>query len=637
MVSKNIVVVAALLSVLNLRAADPKYPVSEIPEELKSGVNAIFREDHLRFRILSKRSGIMYVHQVITILNDKGKNYATKTVAYDKLSKIKDLNGVVYDQDGKQLKKLKNSQIYDQSAYESSTLFSDDRFKYVDLSQTTYPYTVEFDYEVEYNYLFHIPGFSVLDEENMSVVNSSYTLEFLPGLAPRYKTNNISDKPLTGKTPDGLDFLAWKFSTVKPINFEALSNRYEHISWISAAPSQFEYDNYAGSMNTWDEFGRWIISLNTGRRELPESVKQNLKKLTANLKTNEEKVKAVYEYLQARTRYVSIQLGIGGYQPFEASVVDQTGYGDCKALSNYTIAMLEAIGIKANYVLIDAGENASPIETDFPSTQFNHAIAAVPNGKDTLWLECTSQTNPFGYQGTFTGDRKALMITDEGAKIVNTSRYTADENIQSRIANVKVELSGDAAAKIKTTYRGLEYENGHLNFLLQSQSDDQKKWVQNHTNIPSFDVVSFEMKDHRGKIPSASVLLNLSLKRYSTVSGKRIFLAPNLMNKFTYVPEKIDVRKTPFNLRSTYTHYDTINFELPEGIYPEFLPDPVKLSSRFGEYHSTFTIESGKLVYVRKLRMNKGQFLPEQYKEFGEFLKSINKADNTKVVFLSKT
>src|SRR5690606_4540730 len=103
--------------------------------------------------------------------------------------------------------------------------------------------------------------------------------------------------------------------------------------------------------------------------------------------------------------------------------VEKTGYGDCKALSNYMVALLGSVGIKGYYSLIMAGENFTPLQTDFPSSQFNHVVVAVPNGSDTLWLECTSQTQPFGYLGSFTDDRYALMILDDGATLVKTGSY----------------------------------------------------------------------------------------------------------------------------------------------------------------------------------------------------------------------
>jgi hypothetical protein len=617
-------------------AGDPKYPVSAIPEALKNNVNAVIREDQMVFRILSKSKATLFIRQVVTILNDKGKDYATEFVGYDKLSKIRDLNGTVYDANGKQLKRLKNSDIYDQSAFDGFSLYSDARFKMIDLAQGAYPYTVEFEYELEFKYLFYIPRFVLGNKERVSVQHASCVLQFPEGLAPRYKTVNTDVKPKHERA-NGFESLTWSFENLTPIKFEPHSPSEKMVAAIIAAPSQFEYDSYSGTMGSWDEFGQWVISLNKGRNMLPEATKAKIRQLTEPLKTREQKVKAVYEYMQNKTRYVSIQLGIGGYQPFEASTVDETGYGDCKALSNYTVSLLESIGIKAHYVLIRAGEEPAEFFVDFPSSQFNHAIVAVPNGADTLWLECTSQTNPFGYQGSFTGDRKALLITDNGAKVVNTTHYTAEQNLKSRSADVHVALTGDARAIIKTVYAGLQYENGNLNAKLNNQYDEQKKWIEANTGIPSFDINSFSMANNKDKIPSAEVKLDLQLRRYATISGKRIFLTPNLMNRFSYIPDKVESRKTSVVRRTAYTDLDTIRYHLPEGVYPEFLPEPVKLKSTFGEYEATYKVDQGSLVYIRKLKMNKGEFPPESYQEMIDFFKGMNKADNTKLVFMSKT
>jgi transglutaminase-like putative cysteine protease len=625
------------VSVATIAGEDPKYPVSAIPDALMKDVNVVYRDDHMKFTIHAKNKATFHVHKAVTILNANGKKHAYEIVGYDKLTKVTSFKGFAYDADGKVIARLKASDIYDQSAFDGFSLYSDNRFKRADLSQGTYPYTVEFEYDLEYKFLFFIPSYYLLSEEKVSVEHSDYELIFPENLRPRYKTFNMENKVEERTTKDGLKSLHWTFSNIAPVHFEDYSDPYETISRIMVAPTSFEFDGYAGSMQDWETFGNWINSLNKGRDVLPEATVKKVQALTANAKTDEEKIKIIYEYMQNRTRYVSIQLGIGGFQPFEASVVDQTGYGDCKALSNYMVSMLKHVGVKANYTLIKAGEYAPSLQEDFPSSQFNHAIVSVPNGKDTIWLECTSQSSPFGYQGTFTGDRKALMITDNGARVVNTLKYTADQNVQSRHAEVVVDAMGNANAKVKTTYMGLQYENGELHTVLNDRYDKQKEWLEDNIEIPAFNLNSFTFTNQKAKIPSADVTADLSLNRYASVSGKRLFLVPNLMNRWNRMPEKLESRKTDVLWRHTFTDLDTIEFHVPEGIYPEYLPAPIQLESRFGEYEARFEMTQGKLVYTRKLKMYKGKYPAASYPELSDFLKGINKADNTKMVFLSKT
>lgn len=615
---------------------DPHYPVSDIPEDMKTGMYAVIREQEIRFEINSSKSANKYVHIVTTILNANANRYAKETLFYDKFTVIKSFRATAYDANGKIINRLKAAEIYDQSVLDGFTLYSDNRLKKADLSKGTYPYTVEFEYEIEYKALLYAPDFNLYEDDEISIQHSKFVLAYPAALKPRYRLFKI-EEPKAG-TYNNKETLEWSFKNIIPEKFERLSPDFNRVvPNIAVAPNSFEYDKYAGSMDTWDNFAKWIILLNKDRNVLPEATKKHIDGLTKNAKTTAEKVQILYAYLQSKTRYVGIQLGIGGYQPFEASVVDQTGYGDCKALSNYMITLLKETGIKAYYTLIRAGANAEAMDITFPSSQFNHVVVAVPNNADTIWLECTSQTNPFGYMGDFTGDRFALMITDDGGKIVKTPAYNSKDNTQFRTGDVFLTLTGDADAKVRTTYRGLQYENNNLNSILNNQYDDQKKWLQKNVKIPTFDIASFSMINNKGIIPSAVVNTELILKRFATVSGKRIFLTPNLMNRATYIPEKLEVRKSNLVIRKPFTDMDTIRYHLPEGIYPEFLPEPVKVQSRFGEYEATYSIDQTKLIYIRKFRMNSGEFPPDSYKEFSEFFKNINKADNTKIVFMSKT
>src|SRR5690606_36041786 len=97
-------------------------------------------------------------------------------------------------------------------------------------------------------------------------------------------------------------------------------------------------------------------------------------------------------------------------------------YGDCKALSNYMKALLKEAQIPSQLVIVKAGKNKD-LWADFSAIgQANHMILCVPMVKDTVWLECTSQRNPYNYLGSFTGDRNVILVSDEGGKVVKTPK-----------------------------------------------------------------------------------------------------------------------------------------------------------------------------------------------------------------------
>jgi hypothetical protein len=635
---KNLLCLFFTLSLTFGFAEETRYAVKDIPAELKIGVHAVIRNDEMVYTIISQGKAKLHASYAVTILNSNGQDYAEKSIGYDKFSRITLFRGSIYDAEGNLIKKLKTSVISDQSAFDGYSLYSDNRYQSADLSYNVFPYTVEFEYEIEYKYLYAIPGSILIPEEKVSVQRFSYQLIFPAGIAPRYKTLNTDIKPIHSVLKNGAESLLWLSKNLSPVKIEPMGPSGQmQLPQLLVAPGLFEYDGYAGDMSTWVSYNKWFLQLNRGRDILPQETKARVKELTSHLGTVEQKARVLYEYLQNKTRYVNISLGIGGLQPFEAAVVDKTGYGDCKALSNYMLSMLKEVGITGYYALIKAGDFKHETMLDFPSHQVNHVLVAIPNNADTLWLECTSQTNPFGYAGMFTGDRKAFLVSENGGVWVNTPRYTENQNTEIRVAEVHIKPSGDAVAKVKTTYSGLQYEQDNLNNVLEYGPDEQKKWIQKNTAIPSFDVSSFIMTGTKEKIPVVSVDMHLALKKYASVSGSRLFLTLNLMNRSTTIPEKIEDRKSSVIRRISFTDIDTIRYHMPEGYTAEFLPSTVRLRSRFGEYQSSVSTDRGDILYVRQIKLLKGEFPPESYSELIDFLKGVTRADQQKLVLMNKT
>jgi len=193
--------------------------------------------------------------------------------------------------------------------------------------------------------------------------------------------------------------------------------------------------------------------------------------LTDKLKDPKQKISVLYDYMQKNTHYISIQLGIGGWQPFDATYVATKRYGDCKALSNYMVALLKEAGIKGKTVDIRAGANAASINKDFPSFQFNHVIACVPLDKDTVWLECTSETLPAGYLSSFTANRYAVLVDENGGKLIHTPKYNYHDNQEIRKIDATINEEGNLSASVNTQYKAEQQDN--LEQLINGLSKDK--------------------------------------------------------------------------------------------------------------------------------------------------------------------
>ena len=361
-----------------------------------------------------------------------------------------------------------------------------------------------------------------------------------------------------------------------------------------------------------------------------------MQQLTAGIQDEREKVRVLYQYLQKNTRYISIQLGIGGWQPFEASFVAQKGYGDCKALSNYMYSLLKAAGIKANYALIYAGEGEeNRMIEDFPSRQFNHAILCVPLQKDTVWLECTSQDAPPGYMGKFTGNRKALLIGEEGGTLVSTPRYTIKENLQMRTIQAKLDDQGTLHAKVNARYGGVQQDD--LSWIINHLSKDKvKQYLQQELELSTYNINDFRYEETKDMMPELVENLDITVSNYATISGKRIFIEPNILNRRGNRLEVDEKRKVDLVLGYEYRDVDEYEIEIPEGYELEALSPETSIKSKFGNYTSSVKFNKNMITYKRVMEKFSGRYPATDQAELSKFYSDIHKADRSRIVLVKK-
>ena len=144
-------------------------------------------------------------------------------------------------------------------------------------------------------------------------------------------------------------------------------------------------------------------------------------------------------------------------------------------------------------------------------------------------MECSSQENPFGYLGTFTSDRYALLVIPDGGKLIKTPTYKATDNQQIRKIEVSLADDGNATAEASTTYTGILQED-YASMKTQLSVEDQKKELYKTIEIPSFELNNFSIHEDRKRSSTATVKLSLAVRKCASKSGIRMFLTPNLMS-----------------------------------------------------------------------------------------------------------
>lgn len=610
----------------------PEYSTLLIPDSLKQNANAVVRLNQIDIGIVSQRNMIVKTKRVVTVLNEKGLGAIDAAESYDKRTTIKAVEATVFDSEGKEIKKIKRKDFKDQSAADGVTIFSDNRYLYLDYTPIQYPFTIVYDSEIETSTTAFIPQWLPLTDYFVSVEKSVLNVNYPDNLGFRKMEFNFLNFKIK-KTADTTTQLSYIASNIPAQKNEDYSPSFSTIfPKVMMGLEFFHLEGVDGNAKTWKEFGKWWFDeILAGTEVIPEETKAKMKLLVGDEKDPIKKAKLIYDYVQKKVRYVSIQEGIGGWKPMLASDVDRLGYGDCKALTNYTKALLAAVDVPSYYTKLYGSNYKTDIISDFVSQQGNHIILAIPIGSGYTWLECTSQDDPFGYQGTFTDDRTVLIVKPSGGEIVRTNVYHDEGNIQEDKGSYTLSGNGDMSGKIKIVSQGSQYsrkapiQNWNP---IEKESHYKEYWG----NINNLKLGKITFSDDKENIKLAENV-DINAVNYGTITNGKMIFAVNVFNQYTGNIKRIRNRKNPFEIQRGYVDTDEINVVLPLGFSIEFLPANFELNSRYGAYKTEIVKkDASNLIYKRTLFVKKGLYSNKEYDEYRLFMEQISKNDNAKII-----
>jgi hypothetical protein len=621
-----------LLLLCSFAFGQVNYDADLITPQLRSRANACIRNEDIAVDMRATDYVIRLQKKVITVFNANGDDDARMVISYDKNTSIKSIKGEIYNAGGILTSKFNQNNFSDVSAVDGFSLFIDSRLKLFNPAVNQYPYTVSYEIELrtKQNLIIRdwVPGI----DNHVSVEKSTYTFISKPTDQVRIKTQHYNGEPIE-TIDDKQKKMVWSVSNLAATKSEPYSPDPEgYLTKVQIAAQQFHYYGHKGSYNNWQDLGKWVYEdLLKDRAALPSSTIQMVKDLVKEEANDKDKARKIYKFLQEKTRYISVQIGIGGFQPVSAAEVDRLGYGDCKALVNYMQSLLKAADIESYYCVVEAGSFKKNLDPAFASmAQGNHIILCLPLKGDTTWLECTNQKIPFGFLSDFTDDRTVFACTPEGGKLLRTPKLTTQNNQQVRKGVLTISQEGDVTGKMNTVFSGAQYENREL--IIDQPEAEQRKLLKNSYNVDNINFERVAFSEKKEINPQLTEDLKLSIKNYAPINGTKMYLQLNAFNIQPTIQE-LNSRTLPVYINRGFTDEDTIEYELPETVKTELiLIEDKNLKNSFGEYKRSINRQGRRLTYYRKLVLNDGTFPREKYVEFSKFINDVNVADHLKLV-----
>ena len=465
------------------------------------------------------------------------------------------------------------------------------------------------------------------------VLRSRYVLDVPASVQPRIREENLDFKRAE-QVVGGRRVLTWARKDVPKLEGEpfAADSNGVHMRLLVSAPTE------------WKRVAAFYGGLAKDRYVLTPELEKKVASLVAAARTRDDTIRAVHRWVAQDIRYVSVSLGMGGYQPRVPAEVFSTGFGDCKDKATIFVAALRRLGIGAHPVLLSA---SGGVERAHPSiSQFDHAIAAVEKpGGGYVFTDLTSELNPYGSlpypeQGEF-----GLVVHPDGrAEEITFPKDPVDSNV------TRTRITGTLSPE--GTFSGTYVESGFgasaisLRDAFSVPLDSARRvngtraLAQNLFEGAKGDtLIVFDGKDFSA---APSITLRLSGGRAATPSGDMLILKlpHRSMASFSALAEQLEQRpkrRYPIeaeNVTGATVADNQIELTLPTG-WRARLPKSIDAPSPFGHYTVKYEQAGDKLRVTRRFSGARGVLPPERVGDLIAWFRQVG-ADNQDFIVLER-
>lgn len=402
----------------------------------------------------------------------------------------------------------------------------------------------------------------------------------------------------------------------------------------------------------WVDVSNWATPFYEPQVIIDDAVSAKARELTANAKTELEKIRAIGRFVQ-NLQYISIDIGVGygnGMKPRASNTVLGRGYGDCKDKANLMRALLKVVGIEAYPIVIYSGD-PNFVKKEWPSpNQFNHCIIAVRVSEGTtaatvatfpklgrlLIFDATDPYTPVGDLPDYLQGSNAVILAGENGGLVEMPVTAASFNAWNRESEIALDATGGIKGVIRERISGQESREPRT--LFRSASNDEFRKAIEHwltRGATAARLISFSPSDGQDNA-SFNMDIEFSATNYGQLMQNRLLIfKPAIVSRTNsiYLTEK--TRKHPIEFDSN-SFNEKVVFSLPDGFDVDEMPEAVNITVPFGSYESTYEVKDRKLHYTRSYITKRVSVPIERYNTVRDFFAKMRDVEQTPVVLIKK-
>src|ERR1044072_8249475 len=489
-------------------------------------------------------------------------------------------------------------------------------------------------------------------QSRLPQIASRYTLSLPKGWTAKSVTFNYANN--IAPVVNGSTY-TWELHDLPPIRPEPSSPRVSSLAprvAISFFPPGDTQSPTFKTFSNWSEVSYYLTGLHDPQSSPNDAIAEKGRQLTANAKTELEKIQAIGAYVQG-IRYISIDIGMSrgnGMRPHAATEVFAKSYGDCKDKANLMRAMLKVLNIPSYPVAIFSGDPYY-VRAEWASPgQFNHCIIAIKVNDETqtqtiitdpklgrlLIFDATDDNTLVGDLPEHEQGSLALIIASELGSLMKMPVTSAESNLLDRSVEANLLADGSMEAIIREKAVGT-WASGYRNeFRNLSRPEYQKaieRWIAAGGRVGKLS--KFEPADDTSR-GGFNLDVSLVAARYGDFMRDRfLFLKPAMVSRRDSLV-LTEARRTQPVVLTSNSYTETVRVKLPAGFAVDEVPDAVKLETSFGSYATNYEVKDGQLLFTRKLIQRATTIPADQYSSVRSFFEKIRSAELSPVVLARK-